>query len=103
MKKVLFVLSLTFLFTINIQAQEQVNFKLRNETMRSIPLKIPGVMNPNLSPRSNSGVMLAIGQKIFYTDRGKKLLLLEVNKEYEGKIIKVGKLIKAKSKTAAKN
>src|SRR6056300_122791 len=41
-----------------------ISFTLRNETAQSIPLIIPGVMNPNLGPFSNSGVRLKIGQQI---------------------------------------
>ena len=43
-----------------------VPFTLRNNSLKSIPLKIPGVMNPNLSPMSNSGVDLAEGQKVYF-------------------------------------
>ncbi|MEO0900032.1 MAG: hypothetical protein AAFY71_26695 [Bacteroidota bacterium] len=72
---------------------EEVTFTLRNNTMKSIPLIIPGVMNPNLSPRSNSGVGLRVGQKIYFLHNKKKVELLTVTKELEGKTIKVGKLI----------
>ena len=46
--------------------ERYVSITLRNETLKSIPLIIPGVMNPNLSPQSNSGVRLKIGQEIKY-------------------------------------
>jgi hypothetical protein len=38
-------------------------------------------MNPNLSPFSNSGVRLKIGQKIYYRKNGFRKLLLIVDKE----------------------
>ncbi len=75
-----------------------VPFTLRNNSGKSIFLKIPGVMNPNLSPMSNSGVDLAVGQKIFFFHKGKKYLLLEVDKSFEGKTIKVNELIKERKK-----
>lgn len=42
-----------------------IPLKLVNGSAQSIPLIIPGVMNPNLSPFSKSGVELKVGQRIF--------------------------------------
>lgn len=53
-------------------------FYLENNTAQSIPLRIPGVMNPNLSPFSRSGVDLPNGQKIFLDLNGKQIPLLTV-------------------------
>lgn len=67
-----------------------ISFTLKNSSLRSIPLKIPGVMNPNLSPMSKSGVRLAQGQEIIY--RGE--VILRVGPEIsEGQIIDVASLI----------
>ena len=56
----------------------QRGFYLVNNTAQSLPLRIPGVMNPNLSPFSKSGVDLPLGQKIFLKTAGKDLLILTV-------------------------
>lgn len=56
----------------------QRGFYLVNTTNQSLPLRIPGVMNPNLSPYSKSGVDLATGQKIYLKAKGKDLLILTV-------------------------
>lgn len=56
----------------------QRGFYLVNSTAQKIPLKIPGIMNPNLSPFSKSGVELPMGQKIYLKVNGKDLLLLTV-------------------------
>ncbi len=73
----------------------RINFTLRNNTMKSIPLIIPEVMNPNLSPMSSSGVSLRIGQEIFYKKGMKKVLILTVDESIEeGDKIDVAKLIK---------
>ena len=58
---------------------ETVQFTLHNSSLKSIPLIIPGVMNPNLSPMSNSGVALKKGQKIYYKKGLKKVLVLMVD------------------------
>lgn len=70
-----------------------ISFTLRNESLQSIPLEIPGVMNPNLSPMSNSGVTLAEGQEIYFKDGRKRYLLLEVSAELEGDTLIVHELI----------
>ena len=54
-------------------------FYLENNTAQSLPLEIPGVMNPNLTPFSRSGVDLVNGQKIYANVNGKKILILTVN------------------------
>jgi len=71
-----------------------VPFTLRNSSSTSIYLKIPGVINPNLSPFSNSAVDLQVGQKIYFFVKKKKYLLLEVSEEMEGQKLIVNKLIK---------
>lgn len=70
-----------------------VPFTLHNKSPFSIPLNIPGVMNPNLSPNSNSKVDLAVGQKIFFYIKKKKFLLLEVTDALKDKKLDVADLI----------
>ena len=65
----------------------------RNDSSRSIPLEIPGVMNPNLNAKSNSGVELEGGQEVFFTNRGRKTLLLRICNEKAGDTILVNELI----------
>jgi hypothetical protein len=74
--------------------ERYISFTLRNETLKSIPLVIPGVMNPNLSPQSNSGVRLKIGQEIKYKKGGRAHLLLVVDDSIkEGDVLLVGERI----------
>ncbi len=98
MKTLTAFLLFSFFVFGNLQAQNAVNLTLKNTGMKSIPLIIPGVMNPNLSPFSNSGVSLAVGQKIYFPYRGKQVELYEVAAKDEGKVIKVGSLIKKRKK-----
>jgi hypothetical protein len=58
---------------------ETISFTLYNSSEKSIPLVIPDVMNPNLSPVSNSGVDLRVGQEIFFLVDGDEYLLLKVD------------------------
>ena len=77
-----------------VQDERYIGFTLRNETLRSIPLIIPGVMNPNLSPQSNSGVRLKVGQEIKYKKGGRAHLLLVVDDSIkEGDVLLVGERI----------
>jgi hypothetical protein len=73
-----------------------VSFTLRNGSATSIPLKIENVMNPNLSPFSNSGVTCEEGTKIFYKRKGKWIEILVVTPELEGEVIQVNQLLKEK-------
>ncbi len=81
---------------------DNINFSLMNNSSKSIPLIIPGTMRPNLSPFSKSGVSLDPGQKIFFKYKGKRQLLLIVDSSYEGKKVKVAKLIKDRIATLEK-
>ena len=79
---------------ISSSQKETVNFTLHNSSLKSIPLVIPNVMNPNLSPVSNSGVSLEMGQKIYYRRGLSKLLILTVDENIkQGDKIDVAKLI----------
>lgn len=75
-----------------------VPFTLRNNSAKSIPLIIPGVMNPNLSPMSNSGVDLKVGQEILFKYKGKKTLLLTVTEDLRDTKLNVSKLISERKK-----
>ena len=80
-------------------AFESVNFTLRNNLPTSIPLIIPDVMNPNLSPFSSSGVSLKYGQEILFRERGKRFILLVVDESIsEGQVLDVGELLKQRRK-----
>ena len=94
MKKLLLSM-VTCLLSLSVVA---VPFVLQNKTLKAIPLIIPGVMNPNLSPLSQSNVDLAVGQKIFFEKDGKKVLLLEVTEALQGQKVNVAKLLKSRAK-----
>ena len=60
-------------------APAAIAFTLTNSSLESIPLEIPGVMNPNLSPKSRSGVALVPGKALYWIPRpGKRVLIYEV-------------------------
>ncbi len=78
---------------------ETVNFTLHNSSLKSIPLIIPGVMNPNLSPMSNSGVSLQMGQEIYYKKGLKRVVVLTVDENIQnGDKIDMAKRIAALKK-----
>lgn len=90
-------LSITFVEKkpVEMDNAPRVNFTLQNTSMKSIALVIPTVMNPNLSPLSNSGVSLKMGQKVYYKKGLKKILILTVDENIKsGDKIDVAKLIK---------
>ena len=72
-----------------------VSFTLRNKTSKSIPLIIPTVMNPNLSPQSNSGVYLKYGQKVYLRKGVSRKLIFTVDETIrEGAVIDVDSIIR---------
>jgi len=94
----LFILSNLF-FLANGSAQA-IPMTFHNGSLKSIPLHIPGVMNPNLSPLSDSGVTLEVGQKVFYFPngkKGKKELLFEVTSDWKkDSILQIHEIIRQK-------
>lgn len=101
------IISILLSLFLTLSPANSVTFTLRNNTLSSIPLEIPGVMNPNLSPMSNSGVTLEIGQKVYYFPKdkkanGKRALLLEVDESLNGKTLFVNELIRELEKETLK-
>jgi len=108
------LIALTFLLNVGLinstPTEHTTTFKsipltLKNNSLQSIPLKIPGYMNPNLSPMSTSGVDLKIGQEVYFQFKGKKRVLLTVTEDLAGQTLIVNELIKERQKEilAAKN
>ena len=91
-------ITLLLLFSIVRMSADSIPFSLKNNTPKSIYLLIPGVMNPNISPFSWSGVDLEEGQKIYFVFRGEEYVLLEVDETLRDKRISVNKLIKKRKK-----
>ena len=96
MKKLFFTLFLGLIFA-NAKAQN-IPMTLHNESFKSIPLIIPGVMNPNLNPKSNSGVSLDVGQKVYFLPNGKrnsKALLFTVDNTFKkDTVLQIDEIIK---------
>lgn len=76
------------------KASENVSVTFHNGSARSIPLKIENVMNPNLSPFSDSGVTMAEGTRIYYKDGRKWVEILVITSDYNGKTIEVDEILK---------
>ena len=80
------------------KGKEKVSFTLRNKSLKKIPLIIPRVMKPNLSPMSNSGVTLKEGQKILFKFNGKRETLLVVSRDLQGTKVDVAKLVRERKR-----
>ena len=96
MKNIYFTLLLSFFFA-SVKSQN-IPMTFRNGSFRSIPLIIPGVMNPNLNPKSNSGVSLEVGQKVYFLPNGKrnsKALLFTVDATFKkDTVLQIDEIIK---------
>jgi hypothetical protein len=72
-KKIIFSLFfITGLVSGNISFAQNIPMTFHNGSIFPIYLSIPGVMNPNLVPKSNSGVSLDAGQIVYFFPKGKK-------------------------------
>ena len=93
-----FALALSFRFT----AQKSIHFTFHNGSLQSVPLVIPTVMNPNLSPLSNSGITLDMGQVVYYFPNGKKgkkeVLFVVSDAIKDGEVLEIDQLIAEKKK-----
>ncbi len=100
MKKSLLILIVS-LFFANIKAQN-IPMTFHNGSFTSIPLIIPGVMNPNLSPKSNSGLSLDVGQVVYFFPNGKKgkqEILFTVSSSWKrDTILQIDEIIKVRKK-----
>jgi hypothetical protein len=67
------------LLTSKVYTDTYYDFNFRNNSIKSVPLLIPGVMNPNLSPMSTSGISLKDGQEVFFFHNKRKYILLTVS------------------------
>lgn len=85
------------MFYSNTNAQN-IPMTFHNGSFASIPLVIPGVMNPNLSAKSNSGVGLDVGQKVYFFPNGKKknkeILFIVAATWKNDTILQIDKMIK---------
>ncbi len=81
------------------KTDNRISFKLINPSDESIPLIIPNVMNPNLSPNSSSGVDLKIGQELLFRNGLKRYVLLTVDESIkEGDEIDVYEVLQQRKK-----
>ncbi|MFT4737569.1 MAG: hypothetical protein ACI8QD_001852 [Cyclobacteriaceae bacterium] len=95
MKKLFISSFLAALFLV----ADAVPLTLINTRLKSIYLEIPGVMNPNLSPLSLSGVNLAVGQEIYTIYQKKRIQLLSIDTTYyANQEVNIHELIKENKK-----
>lgn len=80
-------------------SNQLISFTLINPSDKSIPLIIPNVMNPNLSPNSSSGVDLKIGQELLFRNGLKRYTLLTVDENIkEGQEVDVYEILQQRKK-----
>lgn len=81
---------------------QSIQFTFHNGSLKSIPLVIPSVMNPNLSPMSNSGIELKIGQNVYFFPNGsskKRALLFTVDESFQqNQVLEIDELIEIRKK-----
>ena len=86
---------------------QSIHFTFHNGSLKSIPLVIPSVMNPNLNPLSNSGISLNVGQNVYFYPNGtskKRELLFTVDESFQqDQILKIDAMIEKRKKELKAN
>ena len=81
---------------------QNIPLKIHNGSFRFIYLSIPGVMNPNLVPKSDSEISLDVGQVVYffpYGKNGKREILFTVNSSWKrDTILEIDEIIKVRKK-----
>lgn len=94
--------TLFFIIAFSSLKAQNIPMTFHNGSFKSIALIIPGVMNPNLNPFSNSGVGLEVGQKVYFfpnKKKNKKELLFVVDKTFKrDTILEIDQLIEKRKK-----
>lgn len=103
-KKITFsVFFIAILITNKTSFGQNIPMTFHNGSFFSIYLSIPGVMNPNLLPKSNSGVSLDAGQVVYFFPNGKngkKEILFTVNPSWKrDTILQIDEIIKMRKKS----
>ena len=105
----IFLSSITF-FCLTFASQtiaQSIQFTFHNGSLKSIPLVIPTVMNPNLSPLSNSGISLNLGQNVYFYPNGtakKRALLFTVDDTFlQNQVLEIDQLIEKRKKELKNN
>lgn len=97
MKKLFSVLFVVLVINCYDSFAQDINFTFHNGSLKSIPLDIPTVMNPNLNPLSTSGITLAIGQSVYFYPDGKskkRALLFTVDETFvQNQVLEIDQLI----------
>ena len=100
-KKIIFsLLFITTLISGNICFAQNIRMTFHNGSIFPIYLNIPGVMNPNLVPKSNSGLSLDAGQVVYFFPKGKKEVLFTVSPTWKkDTILQIDKIIRLRKKS----
>ncbi len=100
------LLILTALTTSYKSFAQNIPMTFHNGSFFPIYLSIPGVMNPNLLPKSNSGVSLDAGQVVYFFPNGKngkKEILFKVSPTWKrDTILQIDEIIKTRKKSYKK-
>ena len=89
--------------SVNNNYAQNIPMKFHNGSFVSIYLNIPSVMNPNLSPKSNSGVSLDAGQEVYFFPngkRGKKEVLFVIGPTWKkDTILEIDEIVRLRKKS----
>lgn len=107
MKAIVFPFFILLIQSTSSLFAQSIHFTFHNGSLKSIPLVIPSVMNPNLNPLSNSGVSLNVGQKVYFYPSGtskKRALLFTVDDSFQqDQVLEIDAMIEKRKKELKAN
>ena len=107
MKALVFPFFILLIQSTSLLFAQNIHFTFHNGSLKSIPLVIPSVMNPNLNPLSNSGISLNVGQKVYFYPSGtskKRELLFTVDDSFQqDQILEIDAMIEKRKKELKAN
>ena len=107
MKALLFPFLILLIQATSSLFAQNIHFTFHNGSLKSIPLVIPSVMNPNLNPLSNSGISLNVGQNVYFYPSGtskKRALLFMVDDSFQqDQVLEIDAMIEKRKKELKAN
>jgi hypothetical protein len=76
-----------------VSPREAVGLTIRNAGLLSLRIDIPGVMQANFSPMSDSGATLQRGQELYFQYRGKRTLLTRIDTQKPGDVLLINEIV----------
>lgn len=98
MKKIIITLTIVAISIVAYGNNPFISFKLKNRSLDTVELVIPGYSKATLMPKAVCELELSKGQRIFFKYNDRQYTLLTVSKQMNGEILDICRLIENRKK-----